>query len=423
MDLKQEIINLIDDNPCLDCKKPRCMEGCPIHQEIPTFIKQAKNNYFEDAYQTILNNSVLPSICGILCPHEKQCMGNCIKAIKGKPVHIGEIEQKIALLYHNEIRKISNKLSKYQIAIIGGGVAGISAALKLASHGAKVTIFEKEAFIGGAIKKSIPLFRFNDQIIDNLVENLVKLDVKINLNIEFGKNILLDDLKKFDYLLFGFGTMIPKTAFKDNYPNVYQGIDLLNTYKMSNQFPMGLSNGKKALVIGAGNVAMDVSRVLARSGYDTTIVYRRTLALSPALKSEIADAKADNVNFLELHNPVEPIYQDNQLFALKVEVMKLSNELDKSGRPKFISTNIFKEIKTDIIVQAIGSDPDYSEMHKLNFPIFENGWIKPLNNTNYAKYQNIYFIGDFVNGATTIVNAMKSGLNAAIDIIKETEEP
>ncbi len=418
MEKYQAIKELIAISPCLNCRNPNCVKYCPVHQNIPTFIDYAKRDEYDKAYMEIIKNSVLPAICGVLCPHEKQCEGHCVKNIKGNPVKIGLIEANIANIFENKVEKITDNLKNYHFAIIGGGVAGISAALRLASHGGKVTIYEKNDCLGGAVKKAIPDFRFDDKIIEKITKNLEYLGVKISYNKTFGKNLSLDDLSKDDYLFFGLGTMFEKTGFKENTDGIYQGIKVLEQYKDTRQLP----RGKKCLIIGAGNVAMDVSRVFAKNGYDTTIVYRRTLQVSPALKREIEDASLDGVKFLELHNPVRPVYEENVLKGLEVEKMALLAELDQSGRPKFCSTGETLMLESDIIVEAIGSSPDYEVFKSFNWPIFSGGWIKPNEGKAYASYQNYYFIGDFVNGPTTIVNAMKSALEATQDIIDQLKE-
>lgn len=410
-DYKSIIEEIIMANPCYNCKNPRCVAACPINQSIPTFIDLLKKKEYSSAYQTITSKSYLPSLCGLLCPHEKQCEGHCIKGIKNEPVSIGKLEATIATMFDNHIIKVNDNLSKYTFGIIGGGIAGITAALELASFGGTVSIYEKNSSIGGAVKQSIPNFRFNDGVIEKISNNLKDLGVKIYYNQEFGNNLKMENLTNFDYILFGLGTMIEKSNFGIS-PNVYTGCSILNEYKETGKLP----KGQTCLVIGAGNVAMDVSRAFARSGCDTTIVYRRTLNLSPALKKEIEDAKANGVKFLELANPVEPVYNNQKLVGLKVEIMNLSSELDSSGRSKIVSTGNMIIIPTDLIIEAIGSLPDYKYFLGLGLPIFENGWIKRNNEMNFANFNNYYFIGDFVNGPTTVVNAMKSAMEAVEDI-------
>lgn len=410
-DYKNIVEEIIASNPCLNCKNPRCVAACPINQSIPTFIDLLKKKEYSLAYQTILNKSYLPSLCGLLCPHEKQCEGHCVKGIKNEPVSIGKLEAITASMFDNRIKKVNDSLSKYSFAVIGGGIAGITAAFELASFGGIVSIYEKNNSIGGAVKQSIPNFRFDDEVIDKLYANLKELGVKVYYNQEFGINLKIENLTSFDYVLFGLGTMIEKSNFGFS-PGVYTGCSILNEYKKTGNLP----EGKTCLVIGAGNVAMDVSRAFARSGYETMIVYRRTLKLSPALKKEIEDAKSDGVKFLELANPIEPVYNNQKLVGLKIENMNLSSELDSSGRSKIVSTGNTNIIPTDLIIEAIGSLPDYNYFLKLKFPIFENGWIKQNDEMSFANFNNYYFIGDFVNGPTTVVNAMKSSMQAVDDI-------
>lgn len=413
-----ELDEIINHNPCLNCKNPSCVKGCPINQPIPDFIRLAKEHEYLEAYKIISKNSTLPVLCGILCPHEKQCEGHCIKGIKNNPVEIGFIETTIANIFKNEIIKIDNQLENINIVIIGGGIAGLSATIEALKHNAKITIYEKTSSLGGAVKKNIPSFRFDDYIIDDITNNLLNLGVKIKYNYSFGDNLSIDDLKEFDFIIFAMGTMNERTSFDLNKPHLYQGNKILEDYKKTSFLP----NGHKCIVIGAGNTAMDVSRVFAKNNYDTTIVYRRTLAMSPALKSEIKSAKNDGVKFLELMAPEELIYENNQLKGLKVSKMKLLDQCDDSGRKMFQKTSESLILETDLVVEAIGSYPDYESLKKLNLPIFENNWLKLNENKNYSSYNNYYFIGDFVNGPTTVVNAMKSGLKSIDDIIKIVKE-
>lgn len=418
MEKNFELDEIINHNPCLNCKTPSCVKGCPINQPIPDFIRLAKEHKYFEAYKIISKNSALPALCGILCPHEKQCEGHCIKGIKNNPVEIGLIEATIANIFKNEIIKIDNQLENINIVIIGGGIAGLSATIEALKHNAKITIYEKTPSLGGAVKKNIPSFRFDDHIIDDITKNLLNLGVKIKYNFSFGENLSIDDLKEFDYIIFAMGTMNERTTFDQNKANLYQGNKILEDYKKTNILP----NGHKCIIIGAGNTAMDVSRVFAKNNYDTTIVYRRTLAMSPALKSEIKSAKDDGVKFLELMAPEELIYENNQLKGLKVSKMKLLDQCDESGRKMFQKTSESLILDTDLVVEAIGSYPDYESLKKLNLPIFENNWLKLNENKNYSSYNNYYFIGDFVNGPTTVVNAMKSGLKTIDDIIKIVKE-
>lgn len=418
MDKYEILDDIIKRNQCLNCKNPNCVKGCPINQPIPEFIDLAKNHKYKEAYEKIIAKSTLPALCGILCPHEKQCEGHCIKGIKSKSIEIGLIEATIANLYHNKIYKLDDKLKDIKIAIIGGGIAGISAAFETIKHGASVTIYEKSSFLGGAVKKNIPPFRFDDRILDDITNQLIKLGVTIMFNHSFDEDIKMIELEEFNYIFFSMGTMNERTSFNKKYNDVYSGNLVLEEFKKNNILPKGL----KCIVIGAGNTAMDVSRVFAKNGYDVTIVYRRTLEMAPALKKEIDDTTKDGVKILELMSPDELIYETNTLKGLKVNIMKLLDECDNSGRKKFTKTEETLILETDLIVEAVGSYPNYEIIKKLNLPIFDNGWIRLNQNQNFASFNNYYFIGDYVNGSTTVVNAMKSGISAVKDLIDKEKE-
>lgn len=401
-------------NHCLQCKKPKCVIGCPVHNDIPTIIKLISEGKLEEAYDLNLKTSVFPYICGYLCPHEKQCEGHCIRGIKGDSVKIGTIERTLASRFQNEIKMVDRQLTGVNIAIIGGGVSGMACALDLTRHGASVTIFESREKIGGAVTDSIPNFRFDDSIFSYIIKNMQSLGIIINYNTTLGSNLFLQDLKDFDYQVFALGTTKSRSNFNEPHEYILDGINFLSLVKL-NKYKI---NSKKALVIGAGNVAMDVARTLARKKVDTTIVYRRTLSHSPALETEIALAVADGVKFLELASPIKPIIENKILKGLSFEKMELLDELDSSNRPKIRGTNRFEIIEADLIVEAIGSQPNYDYFQDKLPEIFENGWISRDTNLSYGHFENFFFIGDFMNGATTVVNAMKSGLDAAQKILE-----
>lgn len=402
---------------CLNCQNPQCVKGCPAHNNIPKIINLIKTNQFETAYNENLKTSVLPGICSRLCEHSEQCEGSCIKKRSPKfnyqPVPISSIEMFLASKFHNEIYLLDLSCKHLHVAIIGSGIAGLSAAFNLARRGAKVEIFEKTQEIGGVVKSLIPTFRFDDQIFHDYQKNLVKFDIEVYYEKELGVNLFFEDLVNYNYCLFAMGTMQNNRIFELTHPQVLLATEVLLALKKG-VFKL---KSQKALIIGAGNVAMDVARALQRINIDSTIVYRRTMAFSPSSKAEIEVAKAENVKFLELRSPSKIIFDKAEVKGLEVQVMKMTNHLDQSGRPVFEKTDHFELLEADLIIEAIGSKPDYNYLRKTLPELLEQS----NSNLSYRNYQKYYLLGDYANGASTIVKAMSSALQATNKII-EIEE-
>lgn len=411
--MKEQLI--IDANYCLLCKRPSCIEGCPARVNIPGMMKHVQESNFEAAYEENRKRNILPYLCGKLCPHEKQCEGHCIRAKKGKSVNIGFVEHGVARLFNNKIQYVDKQLKEVNVAIVGAGITGISAAFELASHGAKVTLFEKTDKIGGAVALYLPHFRFDDAILNNLHQNLLDLNVKIKFNHELGIHFNFNDLLIYDYQIIALGAEIPLNGnLPINLPGVYYGLNILKEAKKTNKIPF---KNQDVLVIGAGNVAMDVSRLIKSYGNDVTIVYRRTLSESLASRKEIDDAKNEGVLFKELLSPID-IKQSMDSLILKCQKMELVQESTKERLGiKPIEGN-FEEIKTQGIVLAIGSSANH---HWIKQNPTSLKALLDENNNLQADYQNyynrLYLAGDYVTGPKTIVKAMTFGRDLAEDII------
>ena len=398
---------------CLKCRNPLCIKGCPVHNDIKEIISLINENKLEEAYRLNLKTSVLPFVCGVLCPHEKQCVGHCVKSLKGNGVKIGKIEELLSKENNYAINKLDNSLVNLNICIIGGGISGISAAIDAARHGANVTIYEKTDKLGGPLFNSIPDFRFESFKLNIINDILHSLGVNVYYNIEYGNNLFLTDLEKFDKVVFATGTMIETKPIKENHPYFIGAVELLEKLKKNITF----SNVKKAIVLGAGNVATDIARSLNKAGIKTQIVYRRTFKYSPALKAEINECLEENIELIEKLSPVSLVIADSILTGVKFEVMEESCELDKTNRPIFKSTNYFKVLDCDLVVYATGQKPDLS-IYKNDFDhLIDGSWLKSA--VNIVKDGKFYFIGDVVSGATSIVNSMKAGMNIVTDMINE----
>ncbi len=264
----------IEAKECLKCQNPNCVKGCPLKIDIPKFINQVCSNELETAYQTIINDNYMGYVCGIVCPHEKQCQGNCIKGIKGTPVQIGKIEAGICEYglekFESTLKIKENK--KEKIAIIGGGPSGISCALELRKKGYQVTIFEKNTYLGGILIYGIPEYRLPKNIISKIIEKILSFGISIETNKELGKDFTINDLLKEGYnaVYLAIGNEKSKML---NISGVHlNGVFGANEFLKDN---IKCTN-KKVIVIGGGNVAMDVARVSKRNlAKEVTVVYRK----------------------------------------------------------------------------------------------------------------------------------------------------
>ena len=297
------INNLQEAENCMLCKKARCQKNCPINTPIPQVIQLYKNGEIEKAGEILFNNNPLSVICAIVCPHEKQCRGNCIRGIKKEPVHFHSIEQEISTEYLKNTKFIKPESNGIKVAVIGSGPAGLTVAFELAKKGYDVTIFEKNEKIGGVLTYGIPDFRLSRELIDLLVSRLLDLGVKIKINSIVGPVITLNKLFKDGYksIFIGTGVWNPKRLDikGETFGHSHYAIDYLKS-------PQYYSLGKRVVVIGAGNVAMDAARTAKRNGAEEVYVaYRRNFEDMTATKHEISEAIEEGVLFKTFEAPVE----------------------------------------------------------------------------------------------------------------------
>ncbi|MBP5342564.1 NAD(P)-dependent oxidoreductase [bacterium] len=419
---------LIEAQACLNCPKPSCVLGCPIQNNIPAFIKEVKMGNFLNAYKIISEKSLLPQICGALCPHEKQCQGHCIKMKLGKPVSIGKIERFVGewAVENGLDRNIAKVKNNKDVLVVGSGPAGISFSYHMLKNGYSVTVVEKENYLGGVLKTGIPSFRFDNESLDKIIDSLKYLGCEFKLNTVFGKDITFDEaLEKYSYVFLATGVKNPN---KMNVP----GLDLkgivyadeflkhINLSRCDENYHKNISGyGEHIIVVGGGNVAMDAARCATRlkDTKDVTIVYRRTENEMPACKAELDETKAENINFMPLTNPVRFI-GDSKIDMVECAKMVLSDP-DESGRRRPIESNdAHIYLKADTVVLALG----YS-----NEIIFDGLDVDKwkgiiVDENNMTSIDRVYAGGDNVTGALTIVSAMKAGYNAAKSIIERDEK-
>lgn len=400
---------------CLSCRIPKCQEGCPTGLEIRDFIKQIKENNLEEAAKIIRRNSSLSTICSVVCPHEKQCIGHCILNVKKNPINVGGLEKYVFdnAPFIDEIENLSNK----KVAIIGSGPSSIACALELVVKGVKVTMYEKEPYFGGVLSYGIPDFRLETERIKRLEKHLLYLGVEIVYNKELNEEEILALKNTFDDVFIGIGlTKVRKMDIINEDKNgVY---DALTFLKDANYFfRYGVDNKPslkgKTIVVGAGNVAMDAARMALRCDSEKVmIVYRRSLDEAPANKIEIEEAMQEGVEFKFLTNPVEIIIDNNQVKAVKCEIMELT-EPDESGRRKPVGTGKYEVIECNNIISAIGQVPNkiFKEIKE------DHGYL--VCDEMKTSIEHIYAGGDIVLGAKTVVLAQKTGRIAAKHILED----
>lgn len=421
----------IKTDECLNCiNKPCSKKGCPLENDIPNFIRLVKEEKIEEAYKILSETTVLSSICGRVCPHKKQCEGSCVKGIKSNPVNIGDIEAYIGDTAIKENFKISTKreenvenkcqtIKEKQVAIIGGGPAGLTCAAFLAMNNINVTIYEKYNYLGGLLIHGIPNFRLDKEIVNQTINKILDLGIKVKYNSELNKNIFLEELEsKYDAIFLSFGANISsKTGIEgEDILGVYGGNELLEF----NNHPK--YEEKIVLVNGGGNVAIDVARTVKRLGAkEVKIVYRRSKKEMPAEESEVEIAEKEGIKILYQNNILK-IFQDEKGKVKQAELIK-TELVKKEGEERLSPVNIpnsnYYE-KADYIIMAIGSEPE-AFVKKLGLELNKWGNIK-INEKGQTSNQKIYAGGDLAGCKGTIAWAAKSGRDAAKNIIEYLKE-
>ncbi len=414
---------------CLSCKNARCKTGCPVQIDIPSFIKEIKENNLQKAGDIIRESSMLPSVCGRVCPQEKQCEGNCILGLKGQSVAIGALERYVGDNTNAKAPVI--KPNGKKVAIVGSGCAGMSAAADLRSAGFEVSIFEALHEFGGVLRYGIPPFRLPRNVLDREIKSLEAMGVKFFKNVIVGKSITIKQLQDEGYsaIFICSGAGLPKMMNipGENLNGVYSANEFLTRVNLmhaqSPDTPTPLKIGKTTAIIGGGNVAMDAARTAVRVGYEHVYVfYRRTEKELPARLEEIRHAKEEGVDFQFLRAPVEIIGQDGWVKSMKFEIMELG-EPDASGRQKPVGTGKFIDIELDSVIVSLGTGPNpiiqrSAKNDQLDLETDNKGYIV-INDKGETSISQIYAGGDVAPlGPSTAINAMGAGKRAAKTIIE-----
>lgn len=387
-------LHVIDEaKRCLNCKKPRCQEGCPIHTPIPVMIQMLLQGEMPEAAEMVFANNPLSVICSLVCDHEKQCEGHCVKGIKGEPVHVSSIENYISDTCFDRMKLEQLPKNGKRIAVVGAGPAGITIAILMACRGYKVTIFEVKEKIGGIMRYGIPEFRLPKSILDRYYVKMKELGILFRPNFALGGSTGVEDLLRDGYhaVFIGTGTWRPYQLHipGETFGNVHYGINYLNN-------PDVYDLGERVLVIGAGNAAMDVARTAIRKGSRHVTVYSIT-EIPAASPKEVEYAKLDGVEFEYLQTAIE--IRDEGAMICDVEWTEDGKLVKKEETARLVPA--------DSIIISISQGPQDRIVNRdKELQVDDRGLLKTDANGE-TTMPGIFASGDVVTGAKTVVEAVK----------------
>jgi glutamate synthase (NADPH) small chain len=411
---------------CLQCKKPGCVDGCPVNIDIPVFINLIAEGNFIGAAESIKTQNMLPAICGRVCPQETQCEILCILGKKEAPVRIGQLERFVA----DEERRdgISPPVRKpstgRRIAVIGSGPAGITASGELAREGHQVVMFESLHLPGGVLTYGIPSFRLPKDIVKAELDQVLLLGVEVRLNHFVGRSVPIEELFSFDAIMLGTGAGLPYFMGipGEHLNGVYSANEFLTRVNLmhSDKFPVydtPIARSSRVVVVGGGNVAMDAARTARRMGAKVTLIYRRRVEDLPARLAEVHHAEEEGIEFISCANPTR-IIGEQTITGVECVRMQMC-DLDESGRPvaKPIDGDTFI-IDCDVVIQAIGQGPNPVLVREIDGIEHGRAGNVVADNDGRTAHPKIFAAGDVTTGAATVILAMGSAKKAAASIHK-----
>lgn len=416
----------LEASRCLGCKKPRCVEACPVSVGIPDFIRCIVEGDIAAAARVIAHDSLLPSVCGRVCPQENQCEGSCILGVKGEPVAIGKLERFVGdwgREHHLTLAEAAPG-NGHRVAVVGSGPAGLACAADLAKLGYEVTIFEVLHRPGGVLEYGIPEFRLPKKgVVEPEIENVRRLGVKIETDVVVGRTVTVDQLmdeEGFEAVFIGSGAGLPRFMGipGENLNGVVSANEFLTRTNLMHaydeQYDTPIYTGDRVVVVGGGNVAMDAVRTAKRLGAEAFIVYRRSEAELPARREEVHHAKEEGIEFRMLTNPVE-IVGDEQGWVTGIRCVRMElGEPDESGRrsPVTVEGSEF-DIPCNVVIMALGTSPNpLIAATTPGLEVTRRGCIE-ASDLGATSREGVFAGGDAVTGAATVILAMGAGRQAA----------
>ena len=418
---------LVEAQRCLSCPKPRCVEGCPVELEIPTFIKLIKEKRYDDAIRKVKEKNSLPAVCGRVCPQEEQCQKLCVRGKQGDPVSIGRLERFVADLEREKGTPAPTKAkpSGKRIAIVGAGPAGLTAAAELAKLGHDVTVFEALHVAGGVLVYGIPEFRLPKSIVQAEVDYIKKLGVEFYPDALIGRLFTIEELRErgYDAVFIGSGAGLPTFLGipGENLGGVYSAneflirINLMKSYQFP-EFDTPIRVGKNVAVIGGGNVAMDSARCALRLGAEhVCIIYRRSREELPARQEELLNAEEEGITCKFLAAPTKFIGDDQgKVKGIELVAMELGQP-DETGRRRPVPVKGSETVlEVDTVIVAIGRTPNpIIQSVTKGLTVTNRGTIVADPETGRTSLEGVYTGGDIMTGEATVISAMGSGKRAA----------
>lgn len=407
---KEKLEVKIAASKCETCVTKPCQIGCPLNIDIPEFIENVKNNNYEEAFKVLCKSTVLPSVCGKICPVDKQCQGSCAKKVSYDPVEIGKIESYVGDLAVENGWKLPRKdKKKERIAVIGSGPSGLTCAGFLAENGYQVTIYEKHEYLGGLLYHGIPKFRLNKELVSKVIKQILDLGMEVKTNVSLGKDISLKELEKeYDAVFLGLGANVSKMMglSGEELNGVYGANELLENLVQVDY------TSKRVVVIGGGGVSIDMARTAIKEGAsEVGIIYRRSRSEMSAEMNDIRAAKKEGIKFLFQTNVIKVIGEDK---VTGIECVKTT--LDKEKKAINVEGSNFV-IDTDVVIMAVGSRVDSELLESLKLDVKENGYLM-VNSNNQTSNPKIFAAGDLTGAKSTVAWACRNGRDTAYSIMK-----